>query len=116
MNNHFSIGMRGEVVAAAQKPGAKLREVVDFPVEYNPSRAVLVKYRLVASRKIDDAKAPHAQARTVFDENSFVVRAPMDNRLAHAVNCGDLNPIPCSRAHDARNSAHALSSHAHLGI
>src|SRR5258708_3644270 len=112
MNNHFCVGVRGQSMAAAQKLGAKFWEIVNPASECHPARGLFVKYWLVATRQIDDAKTAHAEAGTVSDKNAFVVRTAMHNRLAHAVNRRRINSVIRRRAYDASNTTHALSSHA----
>jgi hypothetical protein len=104
------------MMASVLELGSELLEVVNFSVENDPDGSVLVKHRLVASSQIDDAKAAHTEARSVFDEDAFVIRTAVHNSLAHAVNRGCFNSLVGSRAYDSGDSAHALSSPAHLGI
>jgi hypothetical protein len=116
MGNHLGVGVGREPMAPAPELGTELRKVVNFPIEYNPDGSILVKHWLVASSQIDDAKAAHPKARAIFYENAFVIRTAMHDGLAHAVNCGRFNSLTGSRAYDARNSTHALSSHPYVGI
>src|ERR1022692_4646562 len=104
------------MMASVLELGSELLEVVNFSVENDPDGSVLVKHRLVASSQIDDAKAAHTEARAVFDENAFVIWTAMHYSLAHAVNRVRFNSLVCSRAQEAHDSTHALSSQAHLGI
>jgi len=103
-------------MASALEFGTELGKVVNFAVENNPDGSVFVKHRLVASSQIDDGKAAHAEARAVFYENAFVIRTAMYDRVAHAVNRGCFNSLASSRAYDARDSTHALSSHSGAAV
>src|SRR5271166_1002094 len=107
MDDHLGVRVCGEVMAAAQEFRPQLLEIVNFTIEHNPDRSVLIKHRLVASSQIDDTEAAHPEAGSVFDEDAFIVRAAVHDCLAHAVNRGSFNSLLGSRGYDARNSAHA---------
>jgi hypothetical protein len=47
----------------------------------------------VAAGHVDDAEAAHSQASVGLGEDAFVVRAAMDNGLAHAVDGRFVDPL-----------------------
>src|SRR5437667_1549420 len=109
MDDHLRIGVGVETMAAALQLRAQFREIVNLAVENNPDRPVLVENWLVPSGQIDDAETAHAEARPLVDEDSFIIRAAVDDGLAHVVNRGCFYAVIYVRANDAGNSAHALS-------
>jgi hypothetical protein len=59
--------------------------VVDFPVENDADRLILVIERLLASGQIDDREPAVAEADARFDMQATFVRATMKLRLVHAM-------------------------------
>src|ERR1700691_6778442 len=108
MDNHFGVSVRSQAMAAAQKLSAEFGEVINLSVENYPDGAILVKDRLMAARQIDDTEAAHSEAGSIFDKDSFVIRAAMHDGLAHAVNRRRINPIARCGADDTCNSTHAF--------
>src|ERR1035438_4107403 len=90
--------------------GAKLREIIDFAVIDDPRAAVFVEHRLVAAGKVDDREAPHAQAGSILDEDAFIVRAAVDDPVAHLPHhrFGDVALPGC--AYDSGDSTHTDAS------
>jgi hypothetical protein len=109
MDNHLGVTVSRQMMASGLELRTKLRVVVNFSVENHPDRPVLVEHRLVASGKIDDAEAAHPESRSVLDEDSFVIRTAMHDRLAHAVNRGGFNALAGSRVYDACDPTHAYA-------
>ena len=60
----------------------------------------------MAAGEIDDAEAAHAETRAVADVDSFIVRAAVDDLLAHVVDerFGDVALASC--AHYSGDSTH----------
>ncbi len=61
MDEHFRVALGAEAVAGPLQPAAELAEVVDFAVEDDPHRAVLVGHRLLAAGEVDDRQPAMAQ-------------------------------------------------------
>jgi hypothetical protein len=82
------LGITGgrETMAERFELRAQLEVVVDLAVEDDPDRAGLVVDRLAAAGKVDDAQSPHAQADARLHVDSLVVRPPVPDDFAHAVN------------------------------
>jgi hypothetical protein len=108
MDDYFRVAMGIKSMAALDQVFAQFGKVVDFPVEDDPNRPIFIKNWLVTARKVDDAKSPHPQPRTVLDEKTFVIRAPMHDCLAHAVNYPGIDLVAGDRTHYARYSTHTL--------
>jgi hypothetical protein len=106
VNDDLGIGVRTKHVAPAFEISPKLVEVVNFSVEDYPTRAIFVEHRLVTASQVNDAEAAHAKTRAVPDEHSFIVRAAVDDGLAHAVNDVVVNPAIMLCADYSRNSTH----------
>jgi hypothetical protein len=68
-------------------------EIVDFTIQDNPFRTVLVCHGLpTLLASVDDAETTHPDASAGGSEvlNSDIIRAAMDHRVAHAPD--DLDP------------------------
>src|SRR5215469_8157662 len=106
MDDHFRIRVGVEAMPAPLELASQLGEVIDFSIEDGPNRAVFVENRLMSAGNVDDAEAPHSQAGILLREDAFVVRAAMDDGLAHAVNGYRVDSLSPVRADDSRDSAH----------
>ena len=62
--------------------------------------------RLVPTDNIDDAQPTHTQAHAVTHVESLIVRATMDDRIAHKTDGFYILPCTEFSTCDARNSAH----------
>jgi hypothetical protein len=85
VDDHFGVGRCIEAMTGGFQFRAKLAKIVDFPVEDDPHRPILVVNRLVPGGQVDDAQAPHSERYTLVDQHSFVVRPAMPDHVAHAV-------------------------------
>src|SRR5262249_55493018 len=83
VDDDLGIGCRVEAMAGSLELGSQFAKVVDFTVEDDPDRTILVVDRLVAGRQIDDAQAPHSECDPLIDPRAFVVRATMADDVAH---------------------------------
>lgn len=107
MENRFRVATRGETVPLFEKPAAKVLEIIDLPVEYNPCGAVFIRHGLMPGLEIDNAKAAHSDAAAGIDMNPFVIRPAMGNYRAHSPNRGRIGDaaghiIPCYAAHNSQ--------------
>src|SRR4051812_10757925 len=98
---------------------AKLGVVINFAIEDDPDRAVLVMDWLLAGRQIDDREPPHAECDARHDATSFVIRTAVADRRAHppkggiGVACGVAARVPAVEdvlVGKARYSAHVVGS------
>src|SRR5208337_3007584 len=106
MNDDFGIGVGVEAVAAVFELRAKFGKVVDLAVVNDPGAAVFVENGLMASGKVDDGEAAHAETSTIGDVDSLVVGASVHNLLAHVVHesFGDVAFAGC--AYHSGNATH----------
>ena len=79
--------------------------VVDLAVENDPDGAVLIRDRLVAARKVDDAEAPHAETHGAFGVEALIVGPAMPDLVAHRLDdellrYASKREIPRDSAHD----------------
>src|SRR5205085_1985905 len=88
---------------------AQLGKIVNLAVENNPNAFVFVENGLMPAGKINDAETAHAQAHAVFDENAFVIRTAMHDRLAHAMDDIRVQGTVGAALHHAGYAAHGLS-------
>src|SRR2546428_4120297 len=65
--------------------------VIEFAVEDDPHRAVLVRYRLVAGRNVDDAEPPIPQPNPSSHIKSVAVWSPMGEHVRHPLERGLLD-------------------------
>ena len=74
-----------EDVPRREESGAKVCLVVDFAVEQNADRLILVPHRLLAARDVDDGEAAESEMKSVFrlDMKTRAVRAAVDDRDGH---------------------------------
>src|SRR5579863_1495491 len=109
VNDDFGIGMGTEIVAMAFEFLPKLAEVIDLSVKHHPNRAVFVEHWLVSASQVNNAEPTHSQARTVLNEQPFIVRTAMNQRLTHLVDNVAVNPAVISWADNSSNTAHILN-------
>jgi len=88
MNNGLSITARGKHVTAFDQRMAQLPVIVNFAVEYDPDRPVLIGHGLATGREIDNRKPAHAERHVVPDEVTFVIRAAVLDHIAHLLDGG----------------------------
>src|SRR5665647_2216897 len=82
------------------------REVVDLTVECEHHRRIVVGHRLVrGARQVNDAQPRMAEADSLFEPRSPVVRPSMRHTLAHAFELGAPNRRS-AEAQDAADSTH----------
>src|SRR5579863_943975 len=96
-------------MAATFEFQSKLTEVVNLPVVDDAEGSIFVEYRLVTAGKVNDAETTYAQPGAIFDENTFIIRPPMNNTLTHPVNPSGLNSVAL-RVDHPRDSAHVICS------
>src|ERR1700674_901567 len=83
VNDGFGVTVGAIPMAACNQLLAQSQVVVDFTVECDPERTILVAEWLVSGRKVDDAEAAHAEANPALGVDSFVVGAAMHHGRAH---------------------------------
>ena len=74
-----------EMVAGGFELGGQVAVVVDFAVEDDGDRSILVEHRLVPGRDVDDGQAAMAQRDVGFDQKALIVRPAMRDRVGHAL-------------------------------
>jgi hypothetical protein len=80
--------------------------VVDFAIENDPKRAVLVTDGLMASREVNDAEAAHAEANGAVGVDAVVIRSAMGHDIAHPPDCARFNSGSPRELHHPSNTAH----------
>ncbi len=62
---------------------AQFHVIVNLAVADDVNRSVLVRDRLLAAVEIDNAQPPHRQADAGLDEEAFIIRSAMAQRVGH---------------------------------
>src|ERR1019366_5893402 len=106
MNDDFGVGVGVEAMAAAFELGAEFGKVVNLAVENVPGAASFVENGRIASGKVDDGEAAHAEASAVGGVESLVVGAALHDLLAHVVGESVRDVAFASWAHGSRDSPH----------
>src|SRR6185437_6627549 len=83
----------------------QLDVIVNFTVEYNLQRSILVRYRLPPSLDIDDAQSSVPQANCPIHEVPMTIRPTMLQRRGHALKKFPVNGLTGSVIYSG-NSAH----------
>src|SRR6266576_2679472 len=83
MKDDFSVGLRPEDVSFLQELPTQFPKVVDFAVENNPDRFVLVRHRLTTGIEVNDRQAQMAQSNIPIKINALAVRPAMTHRPKH---------------------------------
>src|SRR5256885_11782687 len=86
MDEHFAVGLALECVSTRQQPFSMLTKVVDFAIEDDPDRPVLVAHGLMAGgRKVDNREAAESQThlRRRIVPRACVVRTAMRDGAGH---------------------------------
>jgi hypothetical protein len=109
VDNHFGVGMCGKAMAAAFQFVAKTGKIINFAVEDYPDGSIFVEDGLVASGKVNDAEPAHSQPGVILDEDAFVIRTAIHDRLAHAVDRLFVNSALVFLSYNPSNAAHALA-------
>src|SRR5262245_34057385 len=111
MNDCLGVGVGFELMAALDERFTQFGKIVDFTIEDNPDRSVLVANRLMAARHINDRKPPHTKSDIVLEIESLVVRAAMNDCASHFAGdllVGDLTSVEidesCNTAHKTLES------------
>src|ERR1700737_146685 len=84
MEQGLAVRVGLEAMALRRKVSPQLPIVVDFPVCYEPQRAVFVRQRLMPTREIDDRKPPHSERQWTVEVGALVVGSAVDRPLGHA--------------------------------
>lgn len=107
MDQHFGIGMAGsEAVPPLLENRAELGVIVDFAVEDDRDRTVLIVHRLLAARDVQNRKPTMPEADAVFSamKETVAVRAAMGQSVGHR-----MKPHCIFPAGEADDSAHYVS-------
>src|SRR5437016_3467652 len=64
----------------------QITKVVNFPIEHDENRLILVEDGLMSTCNINDGKATHTQRDAVTYPDALIVRSTMANDGAHASN------------------------------
>ena len=85
MDDDFGIGMGAEGVAERLQFGHQFLKVVDFAIEHDDDRTVLVEQGLLAGGQVDDGQAPMPQADAGLQVQAAFVGAAMELGFVHAM-------------------------------
>src|SRR5581483_687761 len=83
MDDDLGVGHGGKRVATGDQLFAQGAVVVDFAVEDQPHRAVLVGHGLTPARHVDDAEARVRKSRRTDVEDLAVIRSAVRERRRH---------------------------------
>jgi len=115
MNDTFGVTIGSEGMAAREQLWAEFSVVVNFPVEYDPERAILVGKRLMAGLEVDDAKTAHREAGAVEGECSSIIGTAMNDLPVHSMQGGIVGRAIGFKVKDAADAAHSKSLRAARG-
>jgi hypothetical protein len=93
-------------VAGAPELGHKLLEIVDFAVEDDGNRTILVEHRLVAVRYVDDGKAPVSKPDAAFEVIARSIGSAMGDGIGHARKQRAIDRAWAGEIENACNSTH----------
>src|SRR5262249_1617244 len=94
-----------KATAARFEQLARFEEVVNFAVENDPDRAVVVGHRLVAAGAVDDAEPAHGDDGVGLGMNAALVGTAVDQHGVHAVD--DVRIYRVMKVDDSTNAAHS---------
>src|SRR5205823_3582357 len=83
MDNGLGIGARLEGMPFGFKVSSQFLVIIDFAVEHDDDRAVLVEHGLVTSLEINDAQPPVRKTDARRNVEAFIVRAAVNDRVGH---------------------------------
>ena len=109
MDDDFGVGMGAEDVAERFQFGNQLLEIVDFAIEHDDHRAVLVEQRLLAGRQVDDGQAPVSQPHAGFQMQAAFVGAAMKLGVVHAMQQFARNVVLAAKIENTGDAAHTCS-------
>ena len=85
MEQDLGVGIRGKRVAALLQSGTQGLVVVNFAVEHDHQRAVLIEHRLAAARRINDRQPPMPERRGAVGVAALAVGAAVTDEVRHAL-------------------------------
>ena len=106
VDDDLGVGVGVETVAAGQKRGLEGREIEDLAVVDDPDRLVFIMDGLAPGGQVDDAQTAHPQGNRAVGVISVLVRAPVDDDVAHGPGQGPGVLGQSRRAVDSANTAH----------
>src|SRR6266567_4946536 len=88
VHNNLSVTVGSEMISQLLKLQSYFFEIVNFTIKNHPDGFVGVGHWLMATRQIDDRQATKSEANWTGNEETFVVRPPMSNRVSHVYDRG----------------------------
>jgi len=113
MDDRFRVGAAAVDVTLCLQALSMCAMVVDFTIEDNPDRSILVGHRLVAGRRqVNDREAAESEAQTVI--RTQIRACTVRPAVNHGVSHGSQQIFGDSRLYlpvsvDARNATHLSS-------
>src|SRR5271165_5128078 len=83
MNDDLGVAVCAEAVTAGDQTLTQGSVIVDLAVKHDPDRAVFVTDRLMASDKINDAEAAHAQPNAALHVSPLIIGTAMKHGITH---------------------------------
>src|SRR5439155_692242 len=83
MDDGLGITPRPKAMPAGDQVAPQVMVIVDLPIEDDLNGAILVGDRLLPAGDVDDRQPAHAERHLGGDEVAAVVRAAVDDRVAH---------------------------------
>ena len=107
MNDRLCIATVAEHVTEARQLPSDPLEIIDFAVEDDRNRAVLVVHRLLAAGGIDDREPAVTERQTRLEVKPLAIRTAMSDRVGHRPDFCRPVGIRGAGLKDSGNAAHA---------
>ncbi len=108
MNDGFRVAVGAVLMAAGNQLLAQCAVVINFAVEDDPKRTVLVRNGLVACLQVDNAEAAHADPGSAIGVEAVVVRPAMRHGMAHFAQRRRTGPRVAPEFKNAGDAAHLV--------
>src|SRR6185312_6944533 len=109
MDDHLGVAPCAEAVAGTLEFRNQLLEIVDFAVENDCDRMVLVEHRLLAMGDVDNGEPAVTKADAAIDVESRSVRPAMGKGIGHPHQQRAVDRAGGAEIENAGNAAHAMN-------
>jgi hypothetical protein len=109
MNDRFSIRGGPEYVARSLKRTPQWLVIVDFAVENDDHRSILIFHRLCAAAQIDNAQPSVTKAQSRFDMEALTVRTTVSQRRRHFKKDGFVDGTPPAKIENSSETTHGFA-------
>ena len=108
VDQYLGIARGPQGVPTRIQPMPEGLEVVDFAVEDDPDRAILVGKRLMASLDVDDGEPPKSERCMLVAVDPLIIGPAMNQSLDHLVERAVAEPSAAVRPGRATDPAHGI--------